>query len=272
MIKLFSYFVFVVLLSYSCKSTSYYKFDTTTGTKIVAHRGFSSIAPENTLSAFQKAIEAGVPYFELDVHKSKDGHLFVIHDDKIERTTSSNNTGEVHLMTGDDIAKIKVGYTEKFGNQFLNEKIPLLTEALQLAKGKIKVCIEIKVLDIEEDVLNLINKLEMNDEVIIFSFHYEVLSRIRQLDKNIPILYLKDCVDKVTFDYAKLLNAQAVGVGYCTHPTKDLIQYAHNKGIEVWKWTVNEEQQMYDLLKMKLDGLITNFPQKALEIRNSINH
>ena len=235
-------------------------------TKVIAHRGFSSIAPENTLIAFQKAIECNAHYFELDVHKTRDDSLVVIHDSSVDKTSSNDTRGEISEMNYSDLAGIKVGYSEKFGNKYENEKIPTLREALELAKGKIRVCIEVKVLGIEEDVMHIVNDLEMNHEVIIFSFHYPVLAKIRKLDKNIPILYLISSGDKTTIDYARVIESNAIGVGYGTPVTKEYLDLAHRNGIEVWKWTVNKEDEMQQLIDLEIDGLITDLPDKALSM------
>lgn len=236
-------------------------------TKIIAHRGFSSAAPENTLAAFQKAIEIKANYFELDVHKTKDDSLVVIHDSSIDRTSSNSMKGKISEIKYNELTAFKVGYPQKFGDAYGNEKIPTLREALKFAKGKIKVCIEIKVYGVEKEVLEIVNDLEMNDEVIIFSFYYPVLAKIRKLDNDIPILYLISLADKMTIDYAKVIGANAIGVGYGTTITKEYLGFAHENGIEVWKWTVNKEEEMQQLIGLGLDGLITNFPEKALKMR-----
>lgn len=239
--------------------------ETSAQTKIIAHRGFSSIAPENTLVAFKKAIECNADYFELDVHKTKNDSIVVIHDSSVDRTSSNSSKGKIAEMNYSDLNSVKVGYSKKFGSRYENEKIPTLREALELAKGKIKVCIEIKVYGVEEDVLKIINDLGVKDEIIIFSFYYPVLVKIRQLDKNIPILFLINEADKVTMDYAKIIESNAIGVGFGTTITEEYLNLAHKNGIELWKWTVNEEDEMQQLIDLGLDGLITNFPDRALK-------
>ncbi len=238
-------------------------------TKIIAHRGFSSVAPENTLIAFQKAIESGVEYFELDIYKTKDGKIVVIHDATVDRTSSNNTKGEIAKMTSGDLAAVRVGYEKKFKQKYKNEKLPTLKEALELAKGKIKVCIEVKVYGVEKEVMEIVNEVGVNDGVIIFSFYYPVIARIRQLDKNIPTLYLKGKANQLDIDYATAIDANAIGVGSGTRITRELLDYAHDKGIELWQWTVDDEDKMKQLIELGLDGLITNFPDKALKIRET---
>ncbi|MEQ8556353.1 MAG: glycerophosphodiester phosphodiesterase family protein [Cyclobacteriaceae bacterium] len=236
-------------------------------TKIIAHRGFSSVAPENTLLAFRKAIEVGADYFELDVQRSKDNKAMVIHDATIDKTSSDNQTGEVVQMNSAALKNIKVGYTKKFGDKYADEKLPTLKEALEVARGKIKVCIEIKSYGLEQEVLDAVNELKMTDQVIIFSFYYPVLAKIRQLDNKIPILYLISEADEMTVDYAKVIDAKAIGVGSRTDLTKEYIDFAHQQGVEVWQWTVNDEKDMRRLMNIGLDGLITDYPDKALALR-----
>lgn len=233
-------------------------------TKVIAHRGFSGVAPENTLAAFQKAIEAGADYFELDVHTTKDDSLVVIHDATVNRTGSNGMKGKVADMTHQELSKVHVGYSAKFGDGYATEKIPTLREALELAKGKIKVCIELKVHDAEKQVLQLVNELGMHDQVIIFSFYYDVLSNIRELDKEIPLLLLNTLANTKTIEEAKKIHATAVGVG--SNPSRDFLDNAHASGIEVWKWTVNDEDKMQELIDLGIDGLITNYPELALKL------
>lgn len=260
--NLITRFIFIALLTLSTTWTN-------AQTKIIAHRGFSSIAPENTLIAFQKAIDCKADYFELDVHRTKDDSIVVIHDFSVDRTSSNDKKGEIAKMNYSDLTSVNVGYSTKFGDKYNTEKIPTLREALELAKGKIKVCIEIKVYGVEKEILEIVNDLGVKDEVILFSFYYPVLARIRQLDKKIPILYLVGNADEMTINYAKIIESNAIGVGSETTISKEYLNFAHKNGIEVWKWTVNTENEMQQLMSLGLDGLITDFPDKALKIKQS---
>ena len=235
-------------------------------TKIIAHRGFSGIAPENTLAAFQKAIEGGFEYFELDIHKTKDDSIVVIHDASVDRTSSNGMKGKVSEMTYAELNQVRVGYSSKFSEDFKDEKIATLKEALELAKGKIKVCLEIKVNGAEEQVMNLLNELKMKDDVIIFSFLYPALSKIRQLDKEIPILYLIGSADETTIDYAKVIDAQAIGAGGGNTLTKAFVDQVHANGLEIWRWTVDDENTMKELIGIGVDGIISNFPDRVKKV------
>jgi len=239
-------------------------------TKIIAHRGFSGKAPENTLIAFKKAIRSGADYFELDVHKTLDDSLVVIHDKSVDCVCSNGISGTIAEMSFKDTRAVRMGYPEKFGKKFKQAGIPTLKEALHCAKGRIKVCIEIKVQDVEADVLKVVNDLDMNNDVIIFSFYYDVLEKIRALDANIPILYLKSTADDTTIKEALAIQATAIGVSRRTEINKDYLKFVHENGLELWRWTVNKECEMEVYLQIGIDGLITNYPDKALKIRSKI--
>jgi len=234
-------------------------------TKIIAHRGFSGIAPENTLIAFQKAIDCKADYFELDVRKTKNDSIVVIHNSSVDKTSSNGFKGEISELNYSDLRAVNVGYSRKFGDIYKNEKIPTLREALALAKEKIKVCIEIKVNGTEKAVLKIVNDLGVKEDVIIFSFKYPVLAKIRQLDTDIPILWLINKADNMTLENAIIIESNAIGVGPETTVTKEYLNFAHENNIEVWKWTVNKEDEMQRLIDLGLDGIITDFPDEALK-------
>ncbi|MCB0509853.1 MAG: glycerophosphodiester phosphodiesterase [Chitinophagales bacterium] len=236
-------------------------------TKIIAHRGFSSEAPENSLSAFQLAIESGAEYFELDVQKSLDGVIVVSHDDKLKRCSSTDSKLSIKEEEWSRLKEEKVGYPEKFQDRFLTEKLPTLEEALLLAKGKIKVCVEIKVHNAEEEILEIIRKTGMQKEVIIFSFHYDVLEKIRAKDASIPLLYLMVMSSNKNLRQATKINASAIGVGSLTKVNSKFVSKVHKAGLELWKWTVNEKEEMQELIDLSIDGIITNYPNWALELR-----
>jgi len=240
-------------------------------TRIIAHRGFSSAAPENTLAAFREAIAVGADYFELDVHQSRDGRLIVIHDATVNRVASGGEQGKVADMSLRELRKIRVGYPRRFEDNFPRERIPTLRRALRVAKGKISVCVEIKVEGIEEATMKTIRRLNMEDEVIIFSFHYSVLEKFRELDADIPLLYLRSVVDSTFIADAAAIRASAIGAGRPTKITAELLQTVHAKGMELWQWTINDPADMQHLLEVGADGIITDYPDVALELREKLS-
>ncbi len=237
-------------------------------TKVIAHRGASSVAPENTLAAFKKAAEFRADYFELDVYFSKDDSLVVIHDKSVNRTT--DGSGFVSLLTFAQLRELDAG--SWFDEQFAGEKIPTLKEALLVGKeNDVKVCVEIKASapGIVEKVVDLIEKLNMESRVIIFSFNFEQISLAKQLNPAIPVLYLFEVMSTEKIDKAKGIDAQAVGAGGVADP--DLIDYAHQNNIEVWRWTVNSAAEMSEMIALNIDGIITNYPQLLRAILEDVS-
>lgn len=235
-------------------------------TKLIAHRGCSIAAPENTIVAFQKAIDCGVNYLELDVRKTKDGVLVVIHDPTIDRVSSNGEKGKIDDFTLHELSQISVGNPLMFGHTFLNQNIPTLQEVLQLAKGKIKVAIEIKIDGIEEALLKLIDEQDMINDTILISFRFPVLAKIRQLNHSIPIQLIRTCADELTIDYATLINCNGVCAGNATNLNSEFLSFAHKHNLEVWAWTIDNEQEMKRLIDIGVDGLISNIPEKAIPL------
>ncbi|MDH7569578.1 MAG: glycerophosphodiester phosphodiesterase family protein, partial [Armatimonadota bacterium] len=133
---------------------------------IVAHRGASGAAPENTLAAFRRALELGVPMLELDVHRSADGTIVVLHDATVDRTT--DGSGAVAQMTLNEIRRLDAGV--KKGPQFAGERIPTLAEVCALARGRAFLFVEVKAEGIADDVLRVLDEGGMTPYSIPISF------------------------------------------------------------------------------------------------------
>lgn len=235
--------------------------------KIFAHRGFSGKYPENTLLAFQKAIEVQADGIELDVQLTKDGEIVIIHDESIDRTT--NGKGLVVDYTYDQLKEFDASYiyTGKFGFN----KIPTLREYFNLIKGtNIITNIELKTgifeyVGIEEKVFNLIKEFKLEDRVIISSFnHYSVL-RMKALAPNIKCGFLTETWILNPGKYTKDNCIE------CYHPhfailTPDIVKSLKTFGIEINTWTVNKEDEIRDLISKKVDILIGNFPDLTKRI------
>lgn len=231
--------------------------------KVFAHRGLSGKYPENTLLSFKESLQFNIYGIELDVHKSKDGKLVVIHDEDINRTFNGN--GKIKDYTLEELREFK-SVDENFKDN-KECKIPLLEEVFQLIKDKdIVLNVEIKndVIDyknIESDILYLINRYDMEEKVLISSFNHKALERVRSLNKNIKlgVLYENDMPNIISI--AKDLNAHAI------HPnknivTRELILNAHSKGINVNVYTVNTEEDLKKLKNYDVDAIFTDYANK----------
>lgn len=237
--------------------------------KIIAHRGFSGIYPENTMLAFKKAIEIGADGIELDVHLSKDGQVMIIHDEALKRTTGLD--GVVSDYTRAELEKISAGKTKN--DEFGFTPIPSLEEYLAfMAEHKDKFTnIELKTApvyypEIEEKTLELVRKFDLEKNIIYSSFNWLSIERMQRLGTISETGLL--------FSGMKLYNQahiiKSLGINYF-HPdfndlTDNIVKsYLDNKvGLNVW--TVNEIEDMKVCLSWNIDGLITNFPDRAISI------
>ena len=228
---------------------------------IQAHRGFNKKYPENTLLAFQKAMEAKADYSELDVHLTTDNHIVVTHDYQTKRVADQN------LIVADStLEQLKA---LDFGQ---GQKIPTLQEVFDLCKGKMGINIEIKHAGMAEKINDLIIKNEMVDEVIISSFVHSEIAKIKKLNPDLLCATLEPNASNVlgyvlaTFkrksfiENAMSANADAVHP-YTKHVTRKFCGWAHAKGLLVNPWTSDTPKDWQRLIDAGVDSIITNDPQ-----------
>ena len=213
----------------------------------VGHRGAKAYAPENTLTSFKKAMEIGVDAVELDVRKTKDGQLVVIHDADVKRTTDGK--GLVSELT---LAQIK-SFSAEGG-----EKIPTLQEALDFLDKKVKVLVELKETGVEKQVLSTVNERGLEKNVVIVSFLEEALKKIRELDKGIEtgLIYAKH---SNPVKAALTLKANYLLALYrFTHTAT--VQKAHENGLKIIVWTINTPEEAQEYAKKGVDGIASDKP------------
>ncbi len=230
-------------------------------TAIIAHRGASGLAPENTLASFAKAIELGADYFELDVQISSDDSLMLMHDDTIDRTTTG--AGTIGSQTYSQLRILDAG--SWFAAQFSGEKIPTLSEALELALAapyRVGVVIEIKTTasGIEEKVLAEVTKRNMQDRVIVSSFNFNQIAKCKQLDASIPV-QLFGTIAQTQINQVAAIGGEWVGTSGAI--SKALLDSTHAKKMFMNKWTVNSAAEMLPLVNLGVDAITTNFPDVA---------
>lgn len=236
---------------------------------VIAHRGFSGEAPENTLAAFQKAIEVGSDMLELDIHLTKDHEVVVIHDGTLERTT--NGQGKVADLMLKELQRLDAGF--RFSPQFSGERIPTLREVLELAQGRILVNIEIKnpsqgqypIGEIADRALQEVNKAKMLDQVIFSSFNPLALERIQAMQPRacVALLYQKDWnfLQEVTGGKSwSVLNLRK------NFLTQGKIANIHQQGMKVNVYTVDVEEEMEQFIRWGIDGIITNQSARLIKI------
>ena len=231
-------------------------------TKIIAHRGVSSLAPENTLPAFQLGIDLNVDYIELDVQKSSDDSLMVIHNATVDATTS--NAGLVSSYSYNDLKLMDAG--SWFSSEYMGTEIPTLYEVLALAQGKIKVCVELKASNIESQAMQLIEDMGMLNEVVIFSFSLSQLQIVKNINPNVKVCYLSSVMTSGDITDALSINAEYLGVGL--DPSMANITAAQAAGLLMWNYTVNDGRSMLNKMSKGMDGIITDNAQDMIGLKS----
>lgn len=234
-------------------------------TRICAHRGASGYAPENTLEAFQLAWDLQVDAVELDVHLTKDGHLLVAHDEKIDRV--SDGTG---LIADQTLVNLKKHLFNRLHPEYEGARAPTLQEVYELLKPSgMLINVELKNSEIpypglEEKVLALTGKMGMEQRVIYSSFNHNSMLRIKELDPLATCGLLFSSVLIRPWRYARDAGVEAL------HPQygqvlffEDFCRKAHENGLQVNTWTVNADRDMKRVIEAGADMMITNYPDRA---------
>lgn len=237
---------------------------------IIAHRGASGEAPENTLAAFRLAVLQGCDAVELDVRLSRDGHVVVCHDSAVERTT--NGKGAVHRLTLMELQRLDAG--SWFSPEYAGESLPTLEQVFRILPPDVWVNIEVKHSyggKIEQPLVQLIRQFGRVDRTIVSSFRYPSLSRLQRLEPELRIGLL----------YSSLWRRQQARMWvkstdvYSLHPKRTLlgaksILQAIRTGMPVFPYTINREPDMHAALDQGAAGIITDYPgrlQRVLQQR-----
>lgn len=227
---------------------------------VIGHRGAAGLCPENTLAGIRKALELEADRIEIDVHQTKDKVVVVMHDKKVNRTT--NGTGYIKDKNLEDIKKLSAGI--KFKKEFESEKIPTLEEVINEINGKSVLLIEIKFGDdyysgIEKNILELIKKHGAEDWCIIQSFEDDILEKVHSLNPKIELHKL--FFSSMFYDFSNLSYITEYSVNY-NFASKKLISKVHKMGKKINVWTVNKESKKKTLIDLKIDGVITDYPNR----------
>ena len=235
--------------------------------QIFAHRGAKTVAPENTLPAFQRALAMGIDGIELDVHCSKDGQLVVIHDESLDRTT--RGVGKVGEYTAAELARIDAGTS--FHADFAGVGIPTLEEVFDLVGNRCQVNVEIKSEDPNggdqaEPLIALLAARNLYDQVIVSSFNPPSLIKTRALAPKVRLgllyylplpAFLRDAwftpiiQPEAIHPYHRLINA-------------DLMAWAKARGCAVNTWTVNDEKEARRLAELGVDVIMSDVPDQIM--------
>lgn len=251
------------------------------GVEVIAHRGGWRLWPENTLYAFQRSVDLGVDMLEMDVQLSKDGHLVVFHDNRVNRTT--NDTGYVHTFTLAELKALDAGYKwssdkkKTFPFRGKGIVVPTLKEVFE-AFPQMRMVIEIKErkADLVAPLGNLIRQYDMQDKVLIASFDAGVLKRFRAQFPEVAtspglsegfIFYM---LCRLSLSAVYHPNAEVLQIPYKFGPfdTKHpwFIEGAKQNNIQIQFWTVDAEEDLALLIERGVDGIITRRPDRLLKL------
>lgn len=231
----------------------------------VAHRGATGYAPENTIAAFDKGVEMKADYIEIDVQRSKDGELVIIHDTTVDRTT--DGTGSVKDLTFEQLRNLDAGSWK--GEEFKGEKIPTFDEILDTYHGKVGILIELKSPElypgIEAQVAQELIERNLdkpqNEKIIIQSFNFESMKITNSLLPKVPIGVLTSnrahTTEQALKEFATYADYFNPSYGIVS---KELVDQVHSLGMKIQSWTVRSQAAADFLLDMNVDGIITDYP------------
>ncbi|MCU0238425.1 MAG: glycerophosphodiester phosphodiesterase [Pyrinomonadaceae bacterium] len=248
---------------------------------VFAHRGGGGLYPENTLEAFKFSADLGVDVLELDVHLTTDGKLVVLHDSTVNRTTNGN--GKVKELTLAELKNLDAGYqfstdngqTFPFRNK--NIKIPTLEEIFDALPDK-NFNIEPKQSEpsMIKPLCDTLRERKATERVIIGSFRQQVLDEFRQICPEVATSASPSEALKFLFyqkiglaeTYSPKMQALQVpeSLGSFKAVTKDFVESAHKSNLQVHVWTINETVDMQRLIDIGVDGIMTDYPDRLLEI------
>ncbi|KFA57750.1 glycerophosphodiester phosphodiesterase [Mageeibacillus indolicus] len=239
-------------------------------TKILAHRGASAYAPENTMAAFELAHQMHADGLEIDVHLTKDQVLVVAHDEDIKRV--SDGSGLIKDYTLNELRHFN------FANGYSAQpfyQIPTLNEVLELVKATGMILnIELKnsiifYPELEERTLKAVHDMKLDEQIIYSSFNHYSVVKMKHLGTTSPCGLLYDSPLYMPWRYADTLGVDALHPHYKNLMIPDYVKESHARKLQVNPWTVNERNDMQRLYTLGVDSIITNHPDIALEVRTA---
>ena len=233
------------------------------GFVVVAHRGASGYMPENTFASFDKAIELGADMFELDVHPTKDGTLVVMHDDTVDRTTDGH--GRISSMTLEEIKGLNAA--AKFPGS-AREPVPTFSEVLQRYSDRIQMMVEVKhgssvYPGVERRVIEELMRHHAAAKVELISFDFDCLRNLRRESAMVKtgFIFIGNMASS-----ADMVGREVDALhGMWNFITKAQVDYARGLGYPTYLWTVNNQEDLAEAIALVPDGLVSNFPDKALD-------
>ncbi len=226
--------------------------------KVLSHRGVSSLWPENGLIAFQKAIELGSDGIECDLHMSTDGHIVLIHDDDVTRTTDGQ--GLVSEMTLAELRRLRLG-----GTKVGDETIPTLDELFEMFKPtNLHMQLEVKQAGIEQALVRKIEDYGLVDQVEISSFIESVGEGVKACNGDIKTSLLTSAFDVMVYEHLRP-HLNAVDLSLNENLNDGVVRRIRDDGLGLNIWTVNSEEGFERCIAFKPDFIISDFPQLIMK-------
>ena len=228
----------------------------------IAHRGASTLYPENTLRAFVAAAELGADMCEFDVRMTRDGEIVVIHDATVNRTTDGR--GRVAAMSAAEIERLHAGV--RFGAEFRGERIPTLAEvAAALGERRCGMDVELKARGLEARVCEVLRGCGAIETTLVSSFDWDQLKIVVAQEPALRIALLGEKAAAILLEAAAAVRAFAIAPRFDIADAA-LCAEAHRRGLAVYVWTVDDAPAMRRLIAAGVDGIMTNNPQRLREL------
>lgn len=215
----------------------------------IGHRGAAGHVLENTLGSIEKAIELGVDYVEIDLRLTRDGHVVVLHDATVDRTT--NSCGRIKDLTLAEVKRIKT----KDG-----QHVPTLEEVLKLTDGQVGLMLELKVRSLAKPVAEIVQRSGFSGPVIYASFHHKELSHVREWLPSASIMPLISR-GRIAPRIPVKLGADHVGIRL-DRVVKPVVAILHTAGVQVFVFTVNDAEDITHMTDIDVDGIISDMPPR----------
>jgi glycerophosphoryl diester phosphodiesterase len=239
--------------------------------QVVAHRGASGRAPETTLAAYREALHLKADFLEADVQMTRDGEIIAIHDESVDRTT--NGKGPVRQMTLAELKGLDAGswfnkmYPDRARPDYAGQKIPTLQEIMDMAsESPAGLYIEIKNPELypphlESDLIHIIRRNGFEKRVVIQSFSPRSVEKVKALDPSVPAALLVDALENDPVEATVRAHANELAIDHKL-ATRDIVQKAHERGLTVAVWTVDEHEDLKRMIGLGIDAIITDYPDR----------
>ncbi|MEP7274162.1 MAG: glycerophosphodiester phosphodiesterase [Acidobacteriota bacterium] len=238
----------------------------TTDPIVIAHRGASGYEPENTLRSFEMAIAQGAQMIELDLHETLDGHVVVIHDDDLSRTT--DRPGRISKKTLGEVRKADAGK---------GERVPTLVETIELARGRVELYLEIKDPGAGAETVRTVREMGFQKDALLASFDLKLMRQLReQIDDirlglivGVPTLNpFSLSRESIPWTLSRRLNFEVVSIETVLCQPM-LVDRMRREGRKLFVWTANDERTFRKIVARDVDGIVTNYPDRLVKFLGS---